>query len=87
MVPSYDSLTILFCFLGGTMEEYNMLEILRIKLLELRLQRKLMTMDKQFTKEDLKDMDEMIEQVQKEYAKTYANILEEQKKQKNEKTS
>ena len=69
------------------MEEYNMLEILRIKLLELRLQRKLMTMDKQFTKEDLKDMDEMIEQVQKEYAKTYANILEEQKKQKNEKTN
>ena len=67
------------------MEEYNMLEVWRVKLLELKLQRKLMTMDKQFTKEDLKDMDEMIKQVQKEYAKTYANILEEQKKQKNEK--
>jgi hypothetical protein len=61
--------TILFLFLGGFMEEYDMLEIWKEKLRELRYQRKLMSMDKKFSEEELKDMDEMIRQVEKEYAK------------------
>ncbi len=51
------------------MEEYDMLEIWKEKLRELRYQRKLMSMDKKFSEEELKDMDEMIRQVEKEYAK------------------
>ena len=61
------------------MNEYNMLDVLRLKLFELKIQKELMTKDKQFTKEDLDGMDEMIKQLQEEYAKTYASILREQK--------
>ena len=58
------------------MEEYNMVKIWRDKLAELELQRKLMSMDEKFSHKDLMDMDEMIKQVKKEYAKA---VMEEEK--------
>ena len=58
------------------MEDFDMKEFLRIKLLELKYQKKLMTMDKKFTKEDLEDMDRMIKEVKREYSR---NLVEEYK--------
>ena len=57
--------------------EYDMVEVWKSKLLELKLQRTLMSKDKKFSKEELADMDEMIKQVKKEYA----NALIEKRKE------
>ena len=67
--------TILFLFIGGNME-YDMVEVWKTKLLELELQRELMSKDKQFTEEELTNMDNMIKHVKKEYTKA---VIEKEK--------
>ena len=61
------------------MDEYDMLEVWKGKLYELKLQKELMIMDKQFSKKDIDVMDEVIRQVKKEYAKA---LVEKQKEEK-----
>ena len=60
------------------MEEYSMVEVWKLKLRELRLQKAMMRIDKKFSSEDLDEMDKNIEYVRKELAKA---MLEEKKEQ------
>ncbi len=61
------------------MEEYSMVEVWKLKLRELRLQKAMMRIDKKFSSEDLDEMDKNIEYVRKELAKA---MLEEKKEEK-----
>ena len=68
MVPSYDSLYHSFFALGGIME-YDMVEVWKFKLKELEFQKEMMLKDKQFTKKEIADIDEMIESARTELKK------------------
>ncbi len=51
------------------MEEYDMVEVWKLKIRELELQLELMKKDPQFSEEEINDMKEMIKQAKSEYTK------------------
>ena len=50
-------------------ETYDMKDVLKLKLRELEYEKKFMQMDKKFTKEDIDEINKMIQYIKKEYAK------------------
>ena len=73
---------ILFYFEGGFMEEYDMVQVWKLKIRELELQLELMKKDPQFSEEEINDMKEMIKQAKSEYTK---ELLLKEKEEKNAK--
>lgn len=51
------------------MEEYDMVQVWKLKIRELELQLELMKKDPQFSEEEINDMKEMIKQAKSEYTK------------------
>ena len=51
------------------MEEYDMVQVWKLKIRELELQLELMKKDPQFSEEEINDMKEMIKKAKSEYTK------------------
>ena len=58
------------------MDKYDMVQVWKVKLAELELQKELMIKDNQFTEENLADMDEMIINAKQELAKAIREAKE-----------